>query len=61
MFTAYPSLDNQYSVFGQVIDEDLDVVDDYHKNVAVPQSVPGCRPKSLEKIKNVTVFSKDKK
>jgi len=61
MFTAYPSLDNQYSVFGQVIDEDMSVVEDYHKTVAVPQSVPGCRPKSLEKIKNVTVFTKDTK
>lgn len=61
MFTAYPSLDNQYSVFGQVIEEDMKVVETYHSTVAVPQSVPGCRPKSLEKIKNVTVSTKDKK
>lgn len=60
MFTAYPSLDNQYTVFGQV-EEGMKVVDIFHNTVAVPQSVPGCKPKSIEKIKNVTVFTKDKK
>lgn len=60
MFTDAPFLDNQYTVYGEVV-EGLSVVDKFHNEVAVPQSVPGCKPRSLETIKNVTVFTKDKK
>lgn len=60
MFQDAPFLDNQYTVFGEVV-EGLNVVDAFHKEVAVPQSVPGCKPKSLEKIKTIDVFTKDKK
>jgi peptidyl-prolyl cis-trans isomerase B (cyclophilin B) len=60
MFDPAPFLDNQYTVFGQTV-EGMNVIDDFEKTVAVPQSVPGCKPQSLEKIKTVTVFTKDKK
>jgi cyclophilin family peptidyl-prolyl cis-trans isomerase len=60
MFQDAPFLDNQYTVFGEVV-EGMSVVDVFHKDVAVPQSVPGCRPKSTEKIKSIDVFTKDKK
>lgn len=60
MFKDAPFLDNQYTVYGEVV-EGMNVVDKFHNEVAVPQSVPGCKPRSLEKIKNVTVFTKDKK
>ena len=53
-------LDNQYTVFGQVT-EGLDVVDAFERDVAVKDPAGRCRPKSLEKIKTIDVFTKDKK
>lgn len=60
MFDEAKFLDNQYTVFGQVT-EGLDVVDRFEKEVAVKDPAGRCRPKSLEKIKTIDVFTKDKK
>jgi cyclophilin family peptidyl-prolyl cis-trans isomerase len=60
MFTAYPSLDNSYTVFGEV-SEGMDIVDKFHDEVAVPSAGNACPPRSKEKINAVSVFTRDKK
>jgi peptidyl-prolyl cis-trans isomerase B (cyclophilin B) len=59
MFDPAPFLDNQYTVFGQTV-EGLNVIDEFEKSVAVKDPSGRCVPKSLEKIKTVDVFTKDK-
>lgn len=54
MFTTYPSLDNQYTVFGEVV-QGLEVVEKFEKIGS-----PSGRPKQDAKIESASVFTKDK-
>ena len=59
MFDPAPFLDDKYTVFGQVV-EGMKTVDAFEKRVAVKDPSGRCKPKSLEKIESVDVFTKDK-
>ncbi len=59
MFAPAPSLDGQYTIFGEVV-EGMNVVDKFEA-IAGPRNQNGVPPKSIEKITSVDVFTKEKK